>query len=831
MSKNELNDNDTVASHGGRIGELIERALGRVALASHRQPFVALLLVLLVTLGAWRLASNLKLDSDLTELLPQSFRSVKDIEVLKQRFGGVGYVVVVGRGADADALRRFADDIAPKLATLPTVRYVDYQRPVAFFEDRALYFLDVEDLATVDTTLRSRAEWEKRNRNPLYLDLEDSEPPSLELKELRDKYAGRSDRKWLKTQLGEQYYLDPDKKIVALLVKPSKMSIDLAFAREVVGDVERVVAGIDPKAYGPNFNIALTGRYKKRVDQQDLIQRDLTIASTVATLLVLGYLVIHFRRFLALLLIMAPLLIGLLWTFAFADLAFGTLNILTGFIGAILTGLGIDHGIHLLGRYEAERASGVGEEDAVRRTFGDTARAVLIAGLTTTVGFAGLGLSEFRAFREFGVIAAGGMLLIVTSYTVLLPTLLSLATRAGWKPSTHVTARSSGFAAGLPRWAGRLALGSAILIVLGTLNMRNGSFDYDFSALEASNLLSFQLDEETNQLLGYSQTPVVILADTLDEERDVARALRERVATFGEASTVDFVAASTDLIPTEQAQKHAILQSLHTTLSEIKPSWLKSDLRQQLQLGMRMTDVAPFGRDEIPLTVRRQFYGPNGSMDAGFVLVFPGISLSDGDRVGDFAREVRGIELPGGKTVSAAGEPMILADIIEMVATEAPPVLLLTLVLVFFTLWILLGRLSDAVLSLTPALLTLTVTLGILPLVGVSLNYLNIVMIPVLFGISVDGGAHIVTRLRSGQQLHDVLSETGRAISGSLLTTGFGFGALMLAHHRGLDSLGSLAVIGLAVNVLACLVVLPAFLVWRAQWRAARLTAREPVQS
>ena len=88
--------------------------------------------------------------------MPKSFKSVQDIETLKQRFGGVGYVCVVAMGGDQDELQRLADDLAPKLETLPAIRYVDYKRPATFFEDRALYFLSVDDLTARNTTLRRR---------------------------------------------------------------------------------------------------------------------------------------------------------------------------------------------------------------------------------------------------------------------------------------------------------------------------------------------------------------------------------------------------------------------------------------------------------------------------------------------------------------------------------------------------------------------------------------------------------------------------------------------------------------------------------------------------
>ena len=80
---------------------------------------------------------------------------------------------------------------------------------------------------------------------------------------------------------------------------------------------------------------------------------------------------------------------------------------------------------------------------------------------------------------------------------------------------------------------------------------------------------------------------------------------------------------------------------------------------------------------------------------------------------------------------------------------------------------------------------------------------------PVLFGMAVDGAVHMVMRHAEDGDLVATVSETGRAVAGAILTTTLGFAAFTLAHHPGLGSLGRVAVLGLAVNLVVCLVLLP----------------------
>jgi phosphatidylglycerophosphatase A len=86
------------------------------------------------------------------------------------------------------------------------------------------------------------------------------------------------------------------------------------------------------------------------------------------------------------------------------------------------------------------------------------------------------------------------------------------------------------------------------------------------------------------------------------------------------------------------------------------------------------------------------------------------------------------------------------------------------------------------------------------------------IVLPILLGIGVDDGAHIVSRVEAGEPLLEVWQHTGWDVTGAILTDVFGFGVLALAAHPGLASLGKLAMLGLFINYLACVVLLPALL-------------------
>ena len=788
----------------------IGSAVFALARACFNKPWAVVVGTVVLLAVSFLGAKRLRLDTDLTKLLPRTFESVRNLDVLAERSFGLGYVTVVASGVEPDQLRAFARDFGPKLEALESIQYVDYERPVKWFRDRALYYLELEELEDLRDQLEERYVWEVRKRSPMHdLGLEElGEAPELNLDELRNKQKDRAKTSGIKLS-DEPFLIDEERKMIVLLAKPGTRSTDVGKADDVVKEVQALVDATDTSPYG-NLEIQLSGSYKKKVDQKKQIEKDLSLSSALAAALMILYLGFHFRRGTGIALVLVPLLVGLGLTLGFAGFAIGSLNLLTGFIGAILLGIGIDHGIHLVGRFDEERQRGHTVQTALAPMFADSGRAALLAALTTIFAFAGVAFSEFRAFREFGILAAVGTGVILIAYCTVLPAMLALVP-SGKPKAKKVTVAP--FARALPRWA-PMAFWLAALGAAGAVSFVNRtSFDYDFASLEDSSLPSVQLDKEVNRLLGRSQSPLVALGDGPEKEVAIAKAIRAKIEELGDESTVQMVLSLSDLVPPEQADKKEIMDEIRDTLERIKPEWLEDEQRSGREELLALTKPAPFTRDDLPKEVSRQFMGA-ASKDT-FVLIFPAVSLSDGNGVRRLADQMATVKLPDGSRPLITGEPLVTADVLDMVFRESPTVLGVTALLVLIALGLALRRVWMAASCMMVATMTLLVTGGLMPLLNVQFNYLNVVMLPVLFGIGVDGSVHVVTRLHAGASIDEVVSETGRSIAGAILTTMLGFGAMLLADHPGLRSLGAVALIGLAVNLLVCLVLLPAFVALR----------------
>jgi len=794
---------------------LKSRGLDTLPLLAYKYHISVLALLLTLSLFAGYLAEKLTLDADLAALLPDSFESVQDLEQVKTFFGGIGYVVITAQDAPPLGLRQFADDVAKQISPIKNVKFVDYRRPVEFFQDRALYFLDTDDLKIIQKRVKKRWKWEKNKRNPMYIDLENAPAPSLNFEDLQNKYSSAGKSNWMEGQNSQEaYYFNEDKSLIAIFIKPDIPSSDLAFAQTLLKNIQEKIDSLDLSAYGNNIKVAYTGRYQKQIDLQKQMQQDLGIASMVAILLVIAYLLFHFRRIEAIILILLPLIIGIVFTFAFASVTYGSLNILTAFIGVILLGLGIDHGIHLLSRYQDERNKGFDESTVIHNTFTQTGRSVTIAALTTLVIFIGLGFSEFRAFHEFGIIAAGGMVFIVLSYLICMPPLLKLSSQLTWKKpksSSNGRPRIKYFG---KQWQTTILIISTLCIIFLSLNISNVRFNYDFDSLGNAELPSFQLDRKVNELLGYSQTPMVALSDNENQERYVTALFRNNQEQLNEKSGIDFLLSSSDLVPVDQKEKQRIIKKIAKVVKKVKDSWLDADDLALLGNFKKMVKSEPFVYADLPLETR-QLFGideANSEAQKGVVMLFPAISLSDGKRVLELADEIRSVHQSDGNRLPVAGESMILADILHLVFKESPRVLFLSTLFIIIFMWFFMKKFNYTILCLLPAILTISLTLGVMALLNIELNYINMLMIPILLGIGVDSGIHMVSRAIEGHTLDEILNETGLAIFGSIFTSGLGIGALLLTNHSGLNSLAHVAIIGLSINLLVSIVLLPALL-------------------
>jgi hypothetical protein len=136
------------------------------------------------------------------------------------------------------------------------------------------------------------------------------------------------------------------------------------------------------------------------------------------------------------------------------------------------------------------------------------------------------------------------------------------------------------------------------------------------------------------------------------------------------------------------------------------------------------------------------------------------------------------------------------------------------MVAIFIYILVSFGNIRATLIVLLPVVVGSMWTLGIMDLVGVSLNLANLVILPLIIGIGVVNGVHIVHRYReeTDKSINILSKSTGQGVVLSSLTTMIGFGSLMVADHQGVYSLGLVLTLGVGCCLMASIIVLPSIL-------------------
>jgi hypothetical protein len=207
---------------------------------------------------------------------------------------------------------------------------------------------------------------------------------------------------------------------------------------------------------------------------------------------------------------------------------------------------------------------------------------------------------------------------------------------------------------------------------------------------------------------------------------------------------------------------------------------------------------------DLPRELRDRFIGTEGIY---LLRVFPQGNIWGREAVQQFVREVRSVDQ------DALGDPITAWEHGQSMEKGYLLGGLYAAIAMFVVILWSFGSVSHLMLALVPLVVGIAWTLGLMELFSIHFNLANLILLPLIVGYGIINGLQIVKRYQSeGRTGSIIANSTGRAVFLSSATSMAGFGSLMVAHHRGIFSLGSLLAVGVGSVLLASLTVLPALL-------------------
>lgn len=618
--------------------------------------------------------------------------------------------------------------------------------------------------------------------------------------------------------------------------------------RSVIDDLEHAQKSL--------VDIRLTGQIP--LDHGEIVSAmdSAGLAGSIAAVLLVLVLIFGVRSLRVILATYLTMIIGLIWTAAYAILTVGQYNTISIVFLVMFIGLGVDFAIHLGLRYQ-EAVGSQSKKDALLNTSLGVGPAISLCGVTSAFGFLAFVPTEYLGLAELGIISGGGMIIAVAVSLTVIPAFFAIVDEPVCLPRPDYLSVLSDVLYRYRKAVVAVTFAAAGLI---TYIARDAYFDYGTLSLKDQNseaMMTFRELQREDIITDYAISYIAM-------DMDAAEAAKKKLLQL---NSVSEVIIPQDYVPTDQEEKLNILEDAQIILAsafyaEINPApygdserdefiqrllrasetYIRSPvadpaLRQAVQrlhlsLGqLAISDthikqafetnvIAPALEElawlenavsvgqvelgDLPEKFRQRLISKDGEV---VVTISPSEDIVAVTALRRFTREVQSV------IKDATGRPVVDLGIGEIVVTAFQQATAIAVTSIMIVLLLVLRSFVDTILVFIPLAMTAMMTFATSVMIDLPLNMANVVVVPLIFGLGVDNGIHIVQRFHESPDIRDLFkSSTPRAVFLSTLTTLGTFGALSFSGHQGIYSIGVLLTFALSSLMVLTLVSLPALL-------------------
>ncbi len=574
---------------------------------------------------------------------------------------------------------------------------------------------------------------------------------------------------------------------------------------------------------------------------------------TVLVVLFILWMALHSSKII--LAVFVNLFVGLSITTAAGLMMVGSLNLLSIAFAVLFVGLGVDFGIQFSVRYRSERFKSNDLQTALLQAAEYVAVPLSLAAMATAAGFLSFLPTDYKGVSELGEIAGLGMLIAFLSSITVLPALLNLLNPPGEKEAVGYA-----FLAPVDHFLEKhrvaIIVGTLVVAIAGLPLLYFLRFDFNPINLRSpkvesiATFLDLRKDPNTGanaiNVLTHSDEGARKIAARLEKVPEVLRVMSlESFVPDDQPAKLKLIAAgakelepalnpdSIDPAPSDQENVQALNETAEslrkvagdatgpgavasrrladalsrlananeTTRNQVQAIFVKPMKIVFNQLNNSL-QAQPVSLQTLPADLVASWKTKDGLQR---VEALPRGDPNDNDTLRKFAGAVLAAE------PNAIGGPVSILKSGETIVKAFIHAGLWSLIVISLLLWLALRRVTDVLLTLVPLLVAGAVTLEICVLIGMPLNFANIVALPLLLGVGVAFKIYYVTAWRAGRT-NLLQSSLTRAIFFSAMTTATAFGSLWLSNHPGTASMGKLLALSLVTTLAAVLLFQPALM-------------------
>lgn len=655
----------------------------------------------------------------------------------------------------------------------------------------------------------------------------------------------------------EEMFFSPDGRIGLLLLRFTpdsgkqftRFHAHICCLRSIVQEVNR---------RNPEVQIGVTGLPVLEYDEM----KSSSSSATLAVVSLLGVMLVFFAGFGGIrypLAVSLSLTTGVLWSVGYVALAVGHLNILTSAFGAMLIGLG-DYGVHFTSHYLDCKRSIRDTRAALINTAASVGPGIATGAITTAAAFFAGALTDFLGVAELGIIAGGGILLCWLADMTILPAIICMVDGRNNDAASVSPLRLAPwfrFLVVAPRGVTLALVVATVVLALGLPRLR---YDYNLLNLQPMGLDSVETQNKLVVHMSRSSYFALSIAPSLEEAK-------RRKELFRSLPTVDRVEDLVSIIPDDLPEKTTLVQTIVESVREFQPqlqallkappisvreldqalasvaavfatqpelAWaaariavirhllgglppqevenrlvsLRHFALTQVPLPLELLDnmdTAPPTLTDLPAPLVERFVGRHGKH---LLQIYCKGDFWNPQIMTQFVSDVRSVD------PEATGNPIQIYEACHQMNRAYLEAAAYALIAIVFALYVDFRNVREVLLATIPLFMGMFWLFGLMGWLDLPLNPANMITLPLILGIGIDNGVHIVHDFRrQGRDYRMPTDATLTAVVVNSLTTMVGFGALMLSPHRGLESLGRVLTFGVGFTLLTALLI-PGFLRW-----------------
>ncbi|WP_157671776.1 MMPL family transporter [Desulfuromonas soudanensis] len=596
-----------------------------------------------------------------------------------------------------------------------------------------------------------------------------------------------------RVRLDNGHFLSADGLHSLLIVETPVSITDSEGAGALLAEFETAARSLPP-----SISATLVSGHRYTLANAGAIKKDLVVILSASTLALIALFFIYLRHWRAVFVFAVPFSVLCLAAVA-VSLVYPSVSAVTIGFGAVLLGISVDYALHV---YFSLRHGGGAPDQVV----GEVARPVVFGGLTTVAAFAVLLFSDLPGQRQLAVFAIVGLTVSLLLSLVVLPHLVPSAVAGEERLAEPASPGGK---------RGRLILFCWGALLLLSLWQGSGlRFNGDLRTLSLVPPELAAAEAQLKETWGDFRGKALIFAE--GEDLQSALAANDRL----------FVRLSSALPPGEIVSLAPLLPS-EATQDENRSRWMAfwqgeggKNVIARLQekaavLGFAPDAFAPFLQRlrESPPPVTLEALGAAGLGElAGALVLRDEQMVRILSLVPDTAEVASLLGEAGESDWRLVSQTRFREEVGKAIGRDFFRFILLASLAVTLLLVWLFRHPGKVLLALVPVGTGLAAMFGAMAALGLDFTLFNVVATVLVIGLSVDYGIFMVCKLTQGMD-----RSVDRAVLVSGLTTLAGFGALVLARHPALHSIGVTVLLGIGAAIPAALLVIPAL--YRREWR------------